>query len=61
VTSVEPQPSRLGHYAGPVTRALAYFVDVVLAVGAFTVSVAVTLFLLDFVTHADLQTNDIPE
>jgi uncharacterized RDD family membrane protein YckC len=58
---VEPQPSRFGNYAGPATRALAYFVDVVLALAVFSLSVAVIFFLANFVTHAGLHTGEIPE
>jgi uncharacterized RDD family membrane protein YckC len=60
VTAVEPQASRLGHYAGPVTRALAYIVDVSIAVIVFEVTVAVCVYLVDLVTHADVQTQDVP-
>jgi len=60
MSQLEPQPTRLGHYAGPVTRALAYLVDVAIAFVVFSVTLAVTLFLLDFVTHADLDTSEIP-
>jgi uncharacterized RDD family membrane protein YckC len=60
VTVVEPQPTRLGHYAGPVTRALAYLVDVSIAVIVFEVTVAVCFYLLDLVSHADVQTHDVP-
>ena len=60
MTAVEPQPTRLGHYAGPVTRALAFLVDVTIAVIVFEVTVAVCFYLLDLVFHADVQTDDIP-
>ena len=57
----EPQPaSRLGQYAGPVTRAAAYLIDVALAVLVFEVTVVVVLYLLDVVSHADVQTHDLP-
>ena len=60
VTAAEPQATRLGHYAGPVTRALAYLADVVISVVVFEVGVAVTFFLIDLVSHADVQTDDVP-
>ena len=60
MSRVEPQPSRLGQYAGPVTRALAYGADVVISVVVFEVTVAVSFFLIDLVTHADVQTDDVP-
>lgn len=57
----EPEPTtRLGQYAGPVTRAVAYLVDVAVSVIAFEVTLAVVLYLLDLVTHADVQTGDLP-
>jgi len=61
VTLPEVRPeSRLGQYAGPVTRAAAYLVDVAIAVLVFEATLAVTLYLLDVVTHADVQTDDLP-
>jgi uncharacterized RDD family membrane protein YckC len=51
-----PETSKLGHYAGPATRAAAFIVDLALSVGLFTLTVAVVLFLLDLVTGFDLDT-----
>jgi uncharacterized RDD family membrane protein YckC len=50
----------LGQYAGPVSRAAAYLLDVTIAVLVYEVAVAVILYLLDLVTHADLHTSDLP-
>jgi uncharacterized RDD family membrane protein YckC len=60
VSQVEPEPSRIGHYAGPITRALAYLADVAIAVVVFEVSVAVGVYLVDLVTHADVQVDEVP-
>lgn len=57
---VVPEVSRQGHYAGPVTRAAAYVVDVALSVGIFSVAVAIILFLIDLVTAFDVDTEDLP-
>ena len=60
MSQVEPEPTRIGQYAGPVTRALAYLVDVSIAVIVFEVAVAVGVYLVDLVTHAEVQTNEVP-
>jgi uncharacterized RDD family membrane protein YckC len=61
VTLPEAQPeTRLGQYAGPITRAAGYFVDVAIAVIVFEVTVTVLVDLLDVVTHADIDTQDLP-
>ena len=57
---IEPPPTRLGQYAGPVTRALAYLVDVAISVIVFEVTVAVCFYLIDLVAHADVQPHDVP-
>ena len=57
----EPEPeTRLGQFAGPVTRAAAYAIDVALAIIVYEVTVTVTVDLLNVVTHADLDTGDLP-
>jgi uncharacterized RDD family membrane protein YckC len=60
LSQIAPEPSRIGAYAGPVTRALAYLVDVAISVIVFEVTVAVAVYLVDLVTHADVQTDDVP-
>jgi uncharacterized RDD family membrane protein YckC len=58
--AIEPQPSQQGEYAGPVTRVLAYAVDAATSVIVFTVTVAVTFFLIDLVAKVDVDPDDIP-
>jgi uncharacterized RDD family membrane protein YckC len=60
VKKLEPEPSRLGHYAGPVTRAAAYFVDMAISLGVFTLVIAVTLFLLNLTLQTDLSQDSGP-
>ncbi len=60
MTQVAPEPTKFGHFAGPVTRAVAYLVDVVLSALVFAVAVAVGVFLLDVVTRIDVQADDVP-
>ena len=57
---VTPEPSKLGHYAGPATRLAAYLFDLALSVGTFTLTVALVLFLLNLIAGVDVQTDDIP-
>jgi uncharacterized RDD family membrane protein YckC len=56
----EPQTTRLGHYAGPVTRAVAYIVDVTISIVVFETVVAVCFELINIVFHADAHTDDVP-
>jgi len=60
MTQVAPEPTKFGHFAGPVTRAVAYIVDVALSALVFAAAVAVGVFLLDVVTRVDVQADDIP-
>jgi uncharacterized RDD family membrane protein YckC len=55
-----PEPSKLGHYAGPATRVAAYVIDLALSIGVFAGAVAVILFLLDLVSSFDLDQDEIP-
>ena len=57
---LEPEPSRLGHFAGPATRAAAYFVDMAISLGVFALVVGVTLFLLNLTLQTDLSQNSGP-
>lgn len=57
---IEPQPSRFGHYAGPVTRLAAYFVDMAISLGVFVLVVGVSLFLLNLLLQTDLTQNSGP-
>lgn len=56
----EPEPSLLGHYAGPATRAAAYFVDMAISLGAFALVISVTLFLLNLTVQTDLSQSSGP-
>jgi uncharacterized RDD family membrane protein YckC len=60
MTQVAPEPTKYGHFAGPVTRALAYIVDVALSALVFAATVAISVFLLDVVTRVDVKSGDIP-
>jgi len=60
MTQVAPEPTKFGHFAGPVTRALAYMVDVALSALVFAATVAIGVFLLDVVTRVDVESGDIP-
>ena len=42
-----PQPSLVGHYAGPVTRLLAYALDVVIGTALFSLGSAALVWILD--------------
>ncbi len=55
-----PETSKLGHYAGPATRAAAYVVDLAISVGLFVATTAVVLFLFALVTSFDLDGDEIP-
>ena len=57
---IEPQPSRFGHYAGPATRAAAYFVDMAISLGVFALVIGVTLFLLNLTLQTDLSQSSGP-
>jgi uncharacterized RDD family membrane protein YckC len=57
---LSPEISRQGHYAGPATRLAAFAVDLAISIGVFTVTAAVTLFLLDFVTSFDVEHDKFP-
>ncbi|HEY8216973.1 MAG TPA: RDD family protein [Acidimicrobiia bacterium] len=61
MTLVEAQPTRLGQYAGPVTRAIAWLLDVAISVVVFDATIAVCLFLADLLTPADVRAGDVPE
>jgi uncharacterized RDD family membrane protein YckC len=60
VREIAPEPSRLGHYAGPATRAAAYFVDMAISLGVFALVVGVTLFLLNLTLQTDLSQSSGP-
>jgi len=60
VREIEPEPSRLGHYAGPATRAAAYFVDMAISLGVFALVIGVTLFLLNLTLQTDLSQSSGP-
>jgi uncharacterized RDD family membrane protein YckC len=60
VRQLEPEPSRLGHYAGPVTRAAAYFVDMAISLGVFALVIGVALFLLNLTLQTDLSQKSGP-
>jgi len=60
VKELEPEPSRLGAYAGPATRAAAYFVDMAISLGVFALVIGVTLFLLNLTLQTDLSQNSGP-
>jgi uncharacterized RDD family membrane protein YckC len=60
MTQLAPESTKFGHFAGPVTRALAYIVDVALSAIVFAATVAISVFLLDVVTRVDVSSSDIP-
>ena len=47
--------SRQGHYAGPVTRLVAYVVDQGIVAGVFTLSLALLGFAVDLLTHGEVD------
>jgi uncharacterized RDD family membrane protein YckC len=55
-----PQPSLVGHYAGPVSRAAAFAVDVGLSTFILAVSVRVVAGLCDFVFSTSIDYSDLP-
>jgi len=60
VKRAEPEPTRLGEYAGPATRVAAYVIDMALSVGVFALAAGVTLFLLNLILSTDLTQNSGP-
>jgi uncharacterized RDD family membrane protein YckC len=59
-TPAAPEPSKYGHYAGPVTRLLAFLVDVGLSSVIFAVFVSVTFYLFNFIAQTDAHPDDLP-
>lgn len=53
--NIAPEPSRLGQYAGPVTRAAAFLLDMAISLGVFVITISVSLFLLNLTLRTDLS------
>lgn len=61
-TTVAAPPSGdlAGHYAGAVSRGIAFLIDAFLSVSLYTVAVAGGLWLLGLLTDGELTESDIP-
>jgi uncharacterized RDD family membrane protein YckC len=55
-----PVQPLVGHYAGAVSRGIAFLLDVFLSIALYTIAVAGGLWLLSLVTEGDLTKSDIP-
>jgi uncharacterized RDD family membrane protein YckC len=55
-----PAQPLVGHYAGAVSRGIAFVIDVFLSIALYTIAVAGGLWLLSLVTEGDLTKDDIP-
>lgn len=55
-----PTEPLVGHYAGVVSRGIAFLIDDFLSIALYTVAVAGGLWLLELVTEGDLTKDDIP-
>ncbi len=54
-------PARLaGHYAGPVSRGIAFVLDVVLSTAVYTLVVSGGIWVLGLITEGDFTRDDIP-
>jgi uncharacterized RDD family membrane protein YckC len=54
------EPSLVGHYAGPVTRALAYALDSAVSVGAYAVMVSLGIYVVNLITGIGATRGDVP-
>jgi uncharacterized RDD family membrane protein YckC len=55
-----PEPSLVGHYAGFVTRAVAYALDVAISGVTFAVLASATSYLFSLVLSRDITVSDAP-
>ncbi len=58
--SAAPEPTRLGQYAGPATRAAAWLVDMGISVLVFALASGITLFLLNLMLDTSLSSDSGP-
>lgn len=52
--------SKVGHYAGPVSRAVAYGLDVAISSTIFGLAIAATVLLLNLVLGTNLSSDSLP-
>ena len=55
VSAVEAPDSLVGHYAGPMTRLLAYLADLFIAVSAYGLLLSLAVFVWNVLVDGDLQ------
>jgi len=55
-----PEPSLVGHYAGAVTRVVAYAIDSTLSVAVYAAGISLAIYVLNLVTGIDASRQDIP-
>jgi uncharacterized RDD family membrane protein YckC len=56
----QPVPALVGHYAGAVSRGIAFLLDVFLSIAIYTVAVGGGLWVLGLITDGDIDRGDIP-
>jgi uncharacterized RDD family membrane protein YckC len=54
------EPSLVGHYAGPVTRALAYALDSAASIGSYAVLVSLGIYVVNLITGIGATRSDVP-
>jgi uncharacterized RDD family membrane protein YckC len=60
-TEAVPEPSLVGHYAGPVSRAAAFAIDLALSTLILAISVRVFASLFDLVFRTTIDYSDAPQ
>ena len=54
------EPSLVGHYAGPVTRVLAYAIDAAVSLGVFALLVSLGIYIVNLVAGLGATRSDVP-